>query len=65
MSRPERFIDAGDCAVQVGRTRGRVHATAKTFDVAGVHAWTLRDGMVVRYGASIDHPAMLPALQSG
>ena len=58
----ERFLDAGDQVVQIGRTRGRARATGKTFDVLEVHVWTVRHGKVVRFEAYVDNPAMLTAL---
>lgn len=59
----ERFVEAGDQVVQIGRTRGQARATAKTFDVLEVHVWTLRHGKVVRFEAYVDQPAMLAALR--
>jgi ketosteroid isomerase-like protein len=59
----EHLFAAGDHVVQSGRTRGTVVATGAAFDVAEVHLWELRDGLVVRYDAYIDTPAMLEALR--
>jgi len=64
-SRPETerlFADGDGRVVQVGRTRGTVRRTGRRFDVAETHVWTVRDGLVVRFEAYIDVPAMLPAL---
>lgn len=58
----ERFIDAGDTIVAIGRTKGTVNATGHAFDVPIAHAWTIADGLVVRIQFFIDDPTMLSAL---
>ncbi|MCE9595600.1 MAG: nuclear transport factor 2 family protein [Planctomycetes bacterium] len=58
----ERFIDAGDHVVAVGRTRGTVVATGAPLDVAVSHVWRVRDGKAVRAEFYIDNPTMLAAL---
>lgn len=58
----ERFVDAGDHVVAIGRTRGTVNATGKAFDVPIAHVWTVRDGLVRRVEYYIDDPTMLAAL---
>ena len=58
----ERFIEAGDDVVVVGRTRGTVHATRRPFDVPIAHVWRIVDGRATRWEAYIDTPAMLEAL---
>lgn len=58
----ERFIDAGDHVVAVGRTRGVVKANGRRFDVPFAHVWTVQDGRVVRVRYCIDNPTMLAAL---
>jgi uncharacterized protein len=58
----ERFVEAGDQIVQIGRTRGKVRATGKAFDVPEVHVWTFRQGKIVRFEAYLDHATLLPAL---
>jgi ketosteroid isomerase-like protein len=58
----ERFIDAGDHVVAIGRTRGTVNATGKGFDVPVAHVWTVRDHLIARVEYYIDDPAMLAAL---
>jgi ketosteroid isomerase-like protein len=59
----ERFMEAGDQIVQIGRTRGQARATGRTFDVPEVHIWTVRHGKVVRFEAYVDHPVMLAAIR--
>jgi hypothetical protein len=59
----ERFIEAGDHVIVVGRTRGTVRASGQAFDVAIAHVWTLDGRQAVRWEAYIDTPAMLDALR--
>jgi uncharacterized protein len=58
----ERMWEAGDAVVVVGRTRGRVKASGKPFDVAIAHIWKIPNGRVVRLEPHVDTPAMLKAL---
>ena len=58
----ERFVDAGEHVVAIGRTRGTVNATGQSFDVPIAHVWTVRDGLVRRVEYYIDDPTMLAAL---
>ncbi len=60
--RPERFIEAGEDVVAIGRLVGTVRATGTPYDLAIVHRWTVRDGLIVRFEAFIDTPGMLSAL---
>ncbi len=60
----DQFVDAGDCVVAVGHSRGKVLATGKEFNLPEVHVWTLKDGKAIRCEAYIDNPQMLSALQS-
>lgn len=57
------FIDDEDGhVVQVGRTRGKVRATGKEFDVPEIHVWTIEEGKAIRYEAYIDTKMMREAL---
>jgi uncharacterized protein len=58
----ERFIDAGDRVVAVGRTRGSVNHTGGHYDVAIAHVWTVSDERVSRVQFYIDNPSMLKVL---
>jgi ketosteroid isomerase-like protein len=58
----ERFLDAGEDVVVIGRTQGTVKANGKAFDVPLVHVWRIRDGLAVRFSPYIDNPTMLAAL---
>jgi len=59
----QEFVEAGDCVVAIGHTRGHTRATNREFDVRAVHVWTMRDGKVLRFEAYIDTPKMLEALR--
>lgn len=48
--------------VQIGRTRGKVRATAREFDVPETHVWTVEDGKAIRYEAYLDTRMMREAL---
>jgi uncharacterized protein len=61
----ERFIDAGDHVVAVGRTRGHVVGSGAPFDVAIAHVWTVRGDRIARFEAYIDTPPMHEALGAG
>ena len=52
------FAAGDDVVVQSGRTRGKTVATGTPFDVPEVHVWRLRHGLVTRYEAYIDAPAI-------
>ncbi|WAS94587.1 nuclear transport factor 2 family protein [Nannocystis punicea] len=58
----ERFIDAGEHVVALGRTRGVLRASGHRFDVPIAHVWQIRDGLVVRIRYCIDNPTMLAAM---
>jgi uncharacterized protein len=58
----ERSWEAGDAVVVVGRTRGKIRASGKPFDLPAVVIWRIRDGKVVSFEPFIDTPAMLEAL---
>lgn len=58
----DRVIDAGDHVVAVGRARGTVLVSGRSFDVPSVHVWSIRDGLVARFAPFLDHPTMLSVL---
>lgn len=58
----ERFIDAGDHVVAIGRTQGNVASGDNRYDVPIAHVWTIQNGLVVRVQFYIDNPTMLSAL---
>ncbi len=61
---PDQFVDdEEDHVVVFGRSRGKVRATGREFDVAAVHVWTMRDGKAVRFESYVDTPKMREALE--
>lgn len=58
----EEYVEAGEQVVAIGRLRGKVKTTGKSFDIRIVHLWTVRQSRLVRFQAYIDTPAMLEAL---
>lgn len=58
----DRFIDAGDEVVAIGRTQGIDRSGDHRYDVPIAHVWTIRGGQVVRAQFCIDNPTMLAAL---
>ena len=58
----DRYLDAGDDIVMIGRTHGQVKSSSKPFDVTAIHVWTVRDGKIAGFHPYIDTPAMLEAL---
>jgi ketosteroid isomerase-like protein len=58
----DRFIDAGDHVVAMGRTRGTVLASGRRFDVPVVHVWHVRDGQIAKFLPYLDCPGMKAAL---
>src|SRR5574338_100755 len=60
----ERFIEAGDDVVVLGRTIGTTKQSKTPFNVAIVHVLTVRNEKIVRAQYFIDTPAMLRALKA-
>lgn len=58
----EEYIDAGEKAIVIGWTRGRVRATGIEFSVRVVHVWTVKDGKGVRFEPHIDTYKILEVL---
>lgn len=58
----ERFVDAGDHVVAIGRTQGAERDRGRRYDVPIAHVWQVRDGRVVRVLFCIDNPTMLASL---
>jgi uncharacterized protein len=59
---PEEIIDAGDHAVMIGWSKGRVRATGREFRVRAVHVWRFEDGKARRLEVYLNTPAQLAAL---
>jgi ketosteroid isomerase-like protein len=58
----ERFLDAGDDVVVIGRTHGKILANGQPFDVPLVHVWRIREGKAARFQPYIDVPTMQMSL---
>ncbi|HYD24164.1 MAG TPA: nuclear transport factor 2 family protein [Croceibacterium sp.] len=51
---PERFLDAGDTVVMLGRYTGTFTATGRSMNPQVAHVWTLEGGKVVRFQQLVD-----------
>jgi ketosteroid isomerase-like protein len=51
---PKEFFDSGDEVVTLGRYLGTGQETGVELDVPFAHAWTVRDGKVVRFRQYVD-----------
>jgi ketosteroid isomerase-like protein len=58
----DRYLDAGESVVAIGRTHGTVVANGHPFDVPIAHVWQFRDDLIVRFMPYIDNPTMLKSL---
>jgi uncharacterized protein len=54
----DRLIDAGDHVVAIGRTRGTIVVSGRSFDVPVVHVWQIRAGKIARFVPYMDQPTM-------
>ncbi|MBS1718273.1 MAG: nuclear transport factor 2 family protein [Armatimonadetes bacterium] len=59
---PVEFVPAGNQVAVFGRLKGSARASGKPIDLAIVHLWTVEGGLITRFEAYIDTPAMLDAL---
>src|SRR5262249_3935003 len=57
-----QMVDAGDHVVAIGRTKGTVRSTGKSFDVPIAHVWRIREGRVAGFNPFIENALMLEAL---
>lgn len=58
----DRYLDAGDHVVVVGRFVGDARNGGRHLDAPFVHVWRLEDGRAVRYENHTDTAAVLEAL---
>jgi ketosteroid isomerase-like protein/predicted ester cyclase len=58
---PERYIDAGDTVVVLGRHRGRT-VVGNSFDVPWAHVWTYREGKATSFTEILDSAPVAVAL---
>jgi ketosteroid isomerase-like protein len=57
----EDVLSAGDRVVVLVTARGRLRASNEDAGYTAAHAWTLRDGIPVRFAETVDAPQSLPA----
>lgn len=60
---PDRYVSEGDEVIALGHYSGTYKATGKAFRAPFVHAWTLRDGRIVRFVQYVDTVLVQRALQ--
>jgi len=58
----DRYLDAGDHVVAIGRTQGFVRSNGKPFDVPLAHVWQIENGKAKSFRPFIDNPTMLASL---
>jgi ketosteroid isomerase-like protein len=58
----DRYIDAAECIVAIGSTRGTVNANGASFEVPVVHVWQVEEGKITKFSPYIDVPTMIAAL---
>lgn len=60
---PRTFVAQGDAVVVLGFERLRVKATGRTYESHWAHAFTLKDGKIVRYREYADTAAVAAAFR--
>ena len=60
----DEIVEAGDTVVMIGRSKGKVVATGREFDLRALHVWHMEDGKARRFEVYLDTPAMLEALRA-
>ncbi len=60
---PERYVTEGDEVIALGHYSGTYKATNKSFRAPFVHAWTVREGRIVRFVQYVDTVLVQRALQ--
>lgn len=59
---PDRYVSAGEDVIALGHYSGTYKATGKAFRAPFVHAWTLRNGRIVRFVQYVDTVVVQRAL---
>jgi uncharacterized protein len=59
----EGMIDATDSVVVLGRTKGTVRASGKSFDIPVAHLWWIQHGKLTHFYPHIENALMLDALK--
>ncbi|MFL5824257.1 MAG: nuclear transport factor 2 family protein [Solirubrobacteraceae bacterium] len=60
----ENILSNGDQVVALVTARGRLRGTDEDTGYTGAHAWTLRDGVPIRFRESVDAPLSLPSAEA-
>ncbi len=55
------IVSSGDRVIALARIHGRLRATGEEAGYSSVHAWTVRDGVPVRFAEYVDAPLTLLA----
>ena len=58
------LVSSGDRVLAVASIQGRLRSTGEQTGYRSVHAWTVRDGVPVRFDEYVDAPVDLPAAQA-
>ena len=61
---PQQFVAQGDTVVVLGIDRVVVKATGKAVEAAWAHAFTVRNGTIVRFQEYVDTAAVMTELRS-
>jgi ketosteroid isomerase-like protein len=56
----QALVSRGDRVLAVTSVHGRLRATSEQTGYRSVHAWTVRDGVPVRFDEYVDAPLTLP-----
>jgi ketosteroid isomerase-like protein len=56
----EGIVSGGDRVIALARIHGRLRATGDEARYSSAHAWTVRDGVPVRFAEYVDAPVTLP-----
>jgi uncharacterized protein len=60
---PKTFLARGDLVVVLGENTAKVKATGKSIDESWAHAFTVKDGRVIRFYEYLDVTAMVAELK--
>src|SRR5438067_9758181 len=58
------LVSGGDRVLAVASIQGRLRSTGEQTGYRSIHAWTVRDGVPVRFDEYVDAPVDLPAAQA-
>ena len=58
----DQYLDAGDCVVALGQSRGRGKSSGRAFTIPAAFVYTVRSGKIIRFQAYHDTAQWLQAL---